>query len=138
MALTFYASVWTNIDILSWNGKQRPQSLIILESIDNINKNKIQKHNLFETDLSSDVVQSFPHYINIRFIHNVTYIFHFLVNHAFQFLVYSVSYGMNYCLFLNTWDSLCNLIGSCPCLYHAIKKRPGMFPPRTHLAGLIH
>ena len=29
--------------------------------------------------------------------------------------------------FLNTWDSSCNLIGSCPCLYHTIK---------TRLAGL--
>ena len=35
-------------------------------------------------------------------------------------------------------NSLCNLIGSCPWLYYTIKKRRGMFAPRTHLAGLIH
>ena len=27
---------------------------------------------------------------------------------------------------------------SCPCLYHMIKTRRGMFAPHTHLAGLIH
>ena len=37
---------------------------------------------------------------------------------------------MNHCAhvflklrFLNTWESLCNLIGSCPCLYHTIETR---------------
>ena len=30
------------------------------------------------------------------------------------------------------------LVGSCPCLYHTIETRRGMFAPRTHLAGLIH
>ena len=34
-------------------------------------------------------------------------------------------------IFLNTWDSSCNLIGSCPCLCHTIKTR-------LAASGLIH
>ena len=41
-------------------------------------------------------------------------------------------------IFLNTnWDSVCNLISSCLCVYHTMT-RHGTFAPRTHLAGLIH